>query len=142
MLCAAGGLATLGSMGDEHADRRIDHRAAIELKVEYKRVNTFLADYTKNISRGGTFIATDRPLAEGTEFVFALSIPTLEEPLRLSGKVIWTVSTEIASKANPAGMGIEFQYKDDAERAEKEGQVEKIFFLQFGDHLATKLLGR
>ena len=32
---------------------------AIELTVEYKRMNAFFADYTKNISRGGTFIRTD-----------------------------------------------------------------------------------
>ena len=55
-------------------DRRSAHRAAIELSVEYKRLNTFFADYTRNISKGGTFIRTERPLAIGTEFVFALSI--------------------------------------------------------------------
>ena len=53
-------------------DRRIGYRAPIELKVEYKRLNTFFADYTRNISRGGTFIGTDKPLKVGTEFVFAL----------------------------------------------------------------------
>ncbi|HKO52206.1 MAG TPA: PilZ domain-containing protein, partial [Polyangiaceae bacterium] len=54
----------------EHDDRRSGFRAPIELKVEYKRLNTFFADYTKNISRGGTFIATDKPLPVGTDFVF------------------------------------------------------------------------
>ena len=45
-------------------------RTPIELKVEYKKMNTFFADYTKNISKGGTFIKTDRPLPVGTEFLF------------------------------------------------------------------------
>ena len=31
---------------------------AITLRVDYKRLNTFFADYTKNISKGGTFIRT------------------------------------------------------------------------------------
>ena len=53
------------SSGDKD-DRRFGMRAPIELKVEYKRLNTFFADYTKNISRGGTFIATDKPLPVGT----------------------------------------------------------------------------
>ena len=52
-----------------------DVRRPIELKVEYKRLNTFFADYTKNISRGGTFIKTARPLPIGTEFLFKLFIP-------------------------------------------------------------------
>src|SRR5688572_6027953 len=98
------------------SDRRREPRAPIELKVEYKRLNTFFADYTKNISRGGTFIGTLKPLPIGTEFIFALEVPHMTEPLRLRGRVIWLTDPEIASKGNPAGMGIEFQYDDDAER--------------------------
>ena len=50
-------------------DRRREARAPIELKVEYKRLNTFFYDYTKNISKGGTFIKTDKPLDIGTIFL-------------------------------------------------------------------------
>jgi type IV pilus assembly protein PilZ len=124
------------------SDRRRASRAPIELKVEYKRLNTFFADYTKNISRGGTFIGTEKPLAIGTEFVFALVVPHMAEALRLRGKVIWTTSTEDATRANPAGMGIEFQYASDAERSQKEAAVERLLIAELGEHLATKLLGR
>ncbi|MBK8999104.1 MAG: TIGR02266 family protein [Myxococcales bacterium] len=123
-------------------DRRQGDRLPIELKVEYRRVNTFFADYTKNISRGGTFIATERPLPEGTEFVFALGIPTMEEPLRLRGRVCWITPVEEATKANPAGMGIEFQFADAAERRESERTVEKLLVDQLGEHIAEKLLGK
>ena len=122
-------------------DRRYGLRAPIELKVEYKRLNTFFADYTRNISRGGTFIGTEKPLPVGTEFVFALGVPNMAEPLRLRGKVIWTTDAENATKANPAGMGIEFQYAE-GERSEKEAAVERLLSAQLGEHLATKLLGR
>ena len=122
-------------------DRRHGYRAPIELKVEYKRLNTFFADYTRNISRGGTFIGTDKPLPVGTEFVFALGIPNMGQPLRLRGKVIWTTDPVDATKANPAGMGIEFQYGE-GERAEKEAAVERLLSAELGEHLATKLLGR
>ncbi len=129
-------------MSSDHDDRRRGQRAPIELKVGYKRLNTFFADYTRNISRGGTFIGTERPLPLGTEFVFALTVPGLDEPLRLTGKVIWTTSVEDATKANPAGMGIEFQYASDEERREKEARVERLLSRELGDTLATKLLGR
>lgn len=124
------------------SDRRRAERAPIELRVEYKRLNTFFADYAKNISRGGTFIGTERPLDAGTEFMFALDLPTLAEPLRLRGRVMWTTTTDEASKANPAGMGIEFQYATDEERRTLEKAVEKLVATQLGDHLAGKLLGK
>jgi type IV pilus assembly protein PilZ len=129
-------------MSSSDDDRRRHYRAPIELKVEYKRLNTFFADYTKNISRGGTFIGTEKPLPIGTEFIFALGIPSLAEPLRLRGKVIWATPAEEATKANPAGMGIEFQYSDDVERREKETAVERLMSTELGEHLAGKLLGR
>ena len=128
------------SSGDKD-DRRFIARAPIELKVEYKRLNTFFADYTKNISRGGTFIGTDKPLPVGTDFVFALGVPHMPEPVRLRGKVIWTTPPEEATKANPCGMGIEFQYAS-GERELKEAAVEKLMTLELGGHLAEKLLGR
>jgi type IV pilus assembly protein PilZ len=122
-------------------DRRRAPRTPIELAVEYKRLNTFFADYTKNISRGGTFIGTEKPLMVGTEFIFALGVPGMPEPLRLRGKVIWTTEPHEATKANPAGMGIEFQY-DDRERQEKESSVERLMLQELGEHLTTRLLGR
>jgi type IV pilus assembly protein PilZ len=123
-------------------DRRIADRAAIELKVEYKRLNTFFADYTKNISKGGTFIRTDKPLDVGTEFVFALSIPQLSEPVRLRGRVMWTTPQEKATDKSPPGMGIRFQYASDKERSATEGVVENLMRDQLGEHLSAKLLGK
>jgi type IV pilus assembly protein PilZ len=126
--------------GHNDPGRRADNRTPIELKVEYKRVNTFFSDYTKNISRGGTFIGTTRPLDVGTEFIFALTVPGMDEPLRLRGRVIWTNPVENSSPANPPGMGIEFQYTNDAERREKELAVQKLLAAEFGEHLAAQIL--
>jgi type IV pilus assembly protein PilZ len=53
-------------MTDAGKDAREHVRAPIELKVEYKKMNTFFSDYTKNIIKGGTFIKTDKPLKLGT----------------------------------------------------------------------------
>ena len=80
-----------GSRMPQSSDRRHQHRAPIELRVEYQRLNRFFYDYTKNISMGGTFIKTDKPLDIGTEFLFKLMIPTLPEPLVLRGDVRWVL---------------------------------------------------
>src|SRR4051794_17196819 len=124
------------------SERRNEDRHTIELKVEYKRLNTFFADYTKNISKGGTFIRTDKPLDPGTEFVFALVIPLLEEPVRLRGRVMWTTSVAKATPSSPPGMGIRFQYSNDHERVDTEAVVEKLMTRELGEHISSKLLGR
>src|ERR1041385_8891215 len=99
-------------------ERRVDTRTAITLKVDYKRLNTFFADYTKNISKGGTFIRTNKPLPIGTEFVFVLTVPepSLENAgvqLELTGKVKWLVDEAESTSKRPAGMGIQFVFKTD-----------------------------
>ena len=122
-------------------DRRGDERAPIELKVEYKRLNSFFADYTKNISRGGTFIGTDRPLEIGTDFVFKLGVPNLAEPLVLKGKVQWVVMPHEANEERGPGMGIGFVFDSDVERERVEATVEKLMIESLGPVLYQKLIG-
>lgn len=117
-------------------------RAPIELKVEYKRLNSFFSDYTKNISRGGTFIPTTKPLGIGTEFVFKLCIPKRKEPLSLRGKVQWIVTEEQATEEQPSGMGIGFVYKNEMERERVESIVEKLMVDSLGEELYAKLMRR
>jgi type IV pilus assembly protein PilZ len=126
----------------EWDDRRSNPRHAITLRVDYKRMNTFFADYAKNISKGGTFIRTSKPLEVGTEFVFVLSIPSQADQLQLRGEVMWTVDDAQGTKAHPAGMGIRFRFVDDAERSQLETFVEKLMSEKLGGHVASKLLGK
>jgi type IV pilus assembly protein PilZ len=122
-------------------DRRGDGRAAIELKVEYKRLNSFFADYTKNISRGGTFIKTNRPLPIGTEFVFKLFVPGLERPLSIHGEVQWVVTEAEADAQNTEpGMGIRFVYKTGDPQPEIARSVEKLMVDSLGQRLTTRLM--
>lgn len=123
-------------------DAREHVRAPIELKVEYKKMNTFFSDYTKNISKGGTFIKTDRPLKVGTEFVFKLFVPAQEEPFTLRGQVAW-VNTETESQRPDVaehGMGIKFLYTDDGQKRRFEAVVEDMMKDALGDVVYKKLL--
>ena len=135
----------------QHDERRQDARAPIELKVEYKRLNTFFYDYTKNISKGGTFIKTKRPLPVGTMFLFKLFIPALSDPLVVRGEVRWTqkegeaeASSEGAAGGDGSdpGMGIRLLYDDDDQRRKLEGVVEKLMMESLGpliySHLHTE----
>jgi type IV pilus assembly protein PilZ len=124
------------------AERRAAQRHAITLRVDYKRMNTFFADYAKNISKGGTFIRTSKPLEVGTEFVFVLSIPDQATQLELKGEVMWTVDEGKATEEQPAGMGIRFRFTDEAEKTDLEDFVSKLMSEKLGDHVTAKLLGK
>jgi type IV pilus assembly protein PilZ len=141
----------------EHKDdggRYDDERAPITLRVDYKRLNTFFADYTKNISRGGTFIRTTRPLEVGTEFVFVLSVPSAARSetapaestqdtlqLELTGVVKWVVQANEASAERPAGMGIQFVFENEKDRQQVRSIVSSLMRDTLGPHLTQKLLG-
>ncbi len=116
---------------------RAQPRVPIELRVDYKKLNSFFADYTKNISKGGTFIKTDKPLAIGTRFLFRLTIPHRDAPFEVLGEVVW-------SKTEPPdpGMGIRFIYEHDAQRSEFESIVERLMEESLGPELTHKLLNK
>jgi type IV pilus assembly protein PilZ len=110
-------------------------RVPIELKVDYKKLNSFFADYTKNISKGGTFIKTKKPLSIGTKFLFKLTVPQRAEPFELLGEVVWS-----KADGEEPGMGIRFIYNSDSQRAEFEAVVEKLMADSLGPDLTEKLL--
>ena len=135
------------ALSDEKAaspeDLRSSSRAPVRLRVDYQRMNSFFADYTKNISKGGTFIKTARPMPIGTRFVFALSLPALSEPVQLDGEVTWILPVEAAAhlKEDP-GMGIRFIFKDAPARREFEDLVERMMEESLGFDVAQGLLDR
>jgi type IV pilus assembly protein PilZ len=117
------------------ADARAHPRAPIELKVRYQRMNAFLADYTRDISKGGIFIKTSEPLEVGTEFEFEVSLPKREEPIRLRGRVQWVPS-------DGSGMGIQFLWKDYDERLAFEKVVEELMIATLGEPIYRQLIER
>ncbi len=123
-------------------EKRAAARSSITLKVDYRRLNSFFADYTKNISKGGTFIRTNKPLAVGTGFVFVLSLPTLNEQLQLNGEVMWVVPPAEGDDEHPAGMGIKFRFEDDEERKKVDEFVERLMTDALGEHISQRLLAK
>lgn len=125
--------------GDQNvgAEGRQYPRAPIELKVDYKKLNSFFADYTKNISKGGTFIKTKKPLPLGTRFLFKLSVPQRADPFELLGEVVWSTV-----EGDEPGMGIKFVYSDDRQRTDFEAVVEQLMADSLGADLAGRLLNK
>ncbi len=137
------------------SDLRDNARQPITLRVDYKRVNMFFSDYTKNISKGGTFIKTKNPLPIGTEFVFVMSFPGVTPTLELAGEVVWVAgendalpsgveSPGTSREAGEAGMGIKFKFGDgddgERERERVAKFVETMMTERLGEHISSKLL--
>jgi uncharacterized protein (TIGR02266 family) len=102
----------------EEGERRQSQREALTLKVEYDDAAELIADYTENISQGGTFIQSHRELAEGTGVRLVLSFPGLLKPLHLAGVVKWTRTFPPEQR----GVGVEFDLAD-PEAASRLGTI-------------------
>ena len=100
-------------------EKRKSPRIPLKVQVKYKTPNAFLADYALNISKGGIFIETDKPLPLGSSVDFQLLFPDALKPVKGTGEVVRIA----AGNDEPSGMGIRF--KD----LSPEGMaiVEKIF---------------
>ncbi len=92
------------------------------LRMHYRNVETFVAEYRENLRQGGTFIQTPKPLRLGRECIFEIHAPGLERALTFAGKV--TSSTrdqpELASDVT-RGMAIEYRMSD-----QKRQEIEEI----------------
>ena len=108
-------------MGD---DRRRQEREPIVLIVDYEGADDLVGDYSENLSRGGTFVRTERELAPGTDVELVLSFPGLIRPIRLDGVVRWTRGAESSEEEH--GVGLEFTDLEGARRAELDQRIAAI----------------
>lgn len=83
-------------------DHRQHPRMPVRLLVDYEDADDFMCDYTENLSEGGTFVHTTRPLERDTTVHLVLSFPGLLQSITLEGVVRW-----VRAGKQP-GVGIEF----------------------------------
>ncbi len=96
-----------------------------EIPVAYRSVGSFLSDWATNISHGGLFINTRKPLPVGTAVKILVQLPGASFPFELAGRV--TRVTAFDNKANMVpGMGVEFTDVDEQKRREISTFVERL----------------
>lgn len=96
-------------------EKRRHARAEVTLLVDYQDADDLVGDYTDNLSGGGTFVATARPLPEGTRVRLALSFPGLLEPIHVEGTVRWSRGPSDGD-GGAVGVGLEFEAGEGRER--------------------------
>lgn len=99
---------------EKMVNRVIDFSARSEMRVQkslsltYKDNMAFVRAYLSNISPGGLFVKTDKPLPAGEQFLLRLQLPNFPEPLKISCEVVWARNRGEATEKEPAGMGVKF----------------------------------
>ncbi len=85
-------------------------RVMAKLRVHFGiNPQVLLTDYSVNLSTGGVFLQTDKPLPMETPLTLEFSLPNLSMPVRCKGRVAWLNASENATKPLlPQGMGVQF----------------------------------
>jgi uncharacterized protein (TIGR02266 family) len=111
---------------------------SMKVKLKYADVETFIARYAVNLTRGGVFIATPSPKPVGTllRFEFVLTGTPSGRPLsvlRGEGQVQWTQPYDESAPDRPYGMGVRFLRLDE----ESQEVVDRALATRFPEVPAT-----
>ena len=88
-------------------DRRKHPRVLLRALVDYESEDTFLYDYSKDLSQGGLFIQTDKPLKVNETIDLKFSLPDIAKVFEVKGQVRWVNPESVGGLMK--GMGIAFQ---------------------------------
>jgi len=79
-----------------------------------------------NISRGGLFIRSDRPLPLQAEVVLTLRLPDAGVTIRATGRVVWNYDVARGTSRIIPGSGIRFVDMSPTDRAALESYLKKL----------------
>jgi len=80
-------------------DKRNTDRKYIKVSVDYSVKDKFYSDTLENISSGGAFIRTTKPIEVGDATTMVASIPGMDKNVKMKGKVV---------RRTKDGVGVEF----------------------------------
>jgi len=80
-------------------NRRQHPRKSCSIPVTCATEDRVIQDFVKNISAGGVFIETAVAFSPGEHITLMFSSTEQEEPIKISGRIVWRV---------PEGIGVKF----------------------------------
>jgi uncharacterized protein (TIGR02266 family) len=87
-------------------ERRKTSRTSTVIQVDYNTVDSLFREFADNISTGGMFITTPKPLKPGTRVSLEFLLPGCDYPIRVKAEVTW--NRDKASIDQRRGMGVKF----------------------------------
>ena len=101
-------------------------RVEYELPVAYSSVSGFVTDWAVNLSRGGLYINTDKPLPVDTVVRLLVTLPGAHFPVELKGRVTRINAMGAVAANQSPGMAVEFVDVDDDKRPRIGEFVERL----------------
>jgi type IV pilus assembly protein PilZ len=95
-------------------DERSEERLNAKLMVSYDNYNEFITQYTRDVSKGGTFINTKRHHSINEIVELSLDVPGLDKPLKIKGEVVHIKIQNVPDE--DAGIGVKFLDIDEESR--------------------------
>jgi len=86
---------------------RVNERFSVDIRVDCATRDMFVSNRVTNISRGGLFIASDRPLPISSQVKLKLSLGD-SVTIEAQGRVIWNYDIRKGSSQVIPGSGIKF----------------------------------
>lgn len=93
---------------------RSTRRVSVSVDIHLASDSHFFSGLSGDISEGGLFVSTYRPLPVGSEVDLEFSLPGADETLHARGEVRWLREH---SEEEPRGVGIAFASLEDDDRA-------------------------
>jgi Tfp pilus assembly protein PilZ len=82
------------------------------LKIEYRKFNSFLKDYVKNLNQGWIFLRMAKTYNEGTDLHFSFKVSELSSELKAFGTVVFSGVNSEGKK----GVGIKLEFEEESKR--------------------------
>lgn len=79
------------------------------IKIEYKKFNSFLKDYIRTMSRGWLFMRIQEQYNEGDEVNFSIKVNSLDRELRATGNVVFNGN----NAEGVTGSGLKFIFNEE-----------------------------
>ncbi len=101
------------------SERRKFPRVLVRVLVDFESPDTYLYDYSNDLSEGGIFIETENPMPIGTPLTLRFTLPGLDRVFEGKGKVAWLNEGRTATAIKNSfarGMGVEISAMDDEDR--------------------------
>lgn len=90
------------------SDQRDHPRLPIKINVDFTSDDSVQNVFALNISAGGIFLASHKPLPPGSTVVLHLNLPSLDSAVEVLGEVVWNNLHPEDNNGLPEGMGIRF----------------------------------
>lgn len=96
------------------------------LSLSFKSSTSFARAFSGDMSAGGLFIKTPRPLAKGERFVLKLQLPDASEEIPMDCEVSWSRTETDDPVKQPPGMEIKFLEIGKEQRQKIQAELIKV----------------